>query len=749
MLDRPQVKRVLTLLRHGIVYWVPLALLLTAALARLAVPGFLDRLSLIWFDVYQRAQPRAVDPDLPIRIVDIDDRTLKRFGQWPWPRTQVALLVDKLREIGAGVVVFDVMFSEPDRTSPQLLLPLLTEAGVGREEAQRLLATMADPDQRLAEAIAKLPVVLGFALSPGGGTAPPLPKAGFAFASAAGADPLRRVPSYPQAISDLPVLQQAAAGNGFVNQHLDWDDVVRRVPLVLRLGDKPVPSLAAEALRLATGAHGYIGRAAGANTEQSFGQNSGLAAVKIGPLTVPTDGAGLVWLYFAPSETGRYISAADILDGTADAGRLSGGVVLIGTSAAGLNDLHATPMGPDMPGVEVHAQLIEQVLQGTFLARPDWAMGGEIVFALCAGLALILAMPRIGAVASAEAAAIAVILAFAASWFLFRDARLLVDPVYPVSVLTLVYLAAAILNHLHTERRQREIRHAFSRYMSPHYVELLARHPEQLVLGGETRTMTIMFCDIRGFTSLAEGLGAQELTQTINAFLSPMAEIVTAHQGTIDKYIGDCIMAFWNAPLDDPQHARHAVDAAQEMRRRLVELNRVWAAEAERTGGAYRPLRAGIGINTGDCCVGNFGSTQRFDYSLLGDPVNLASRLESLCKLYGVDLIIGEETAARLDDPDLIELDFVAVKGKTRAVRIFTLPAYAVDAARFPERHRALLAAYRGRDWDAALRLLDDDALAAEPEMAPVYDLFRRRIGELRRAPTPADWNGVFVAEEK
>ena len=312
------MKRLLTLLRRGVTYWLPLALLLIAALARLAVPQFLDRLSLIWFDVYQWTQPRARGGDLSVRIVDIDDRSLKEFGQWPWPRSQVALLLDKLREAGAAIVVFDVMFSEPDRTSPRLLIPLLTGAGVARSDAERLLATMPDPDRRLAEAIARLPVVIGFALGDSGGTAAPLQKAGFAFAAAAGADPLRAVRSYPEAISDLPELQRAAAGNGFVNQHLDWDNVVRRVPLLLRLGTKPVPSLAAEALRLATGAHGYIGRAAGANTERSFGQNSGLEALKIGPLTVPTDGAGRVWLYFAPSETDRYVSAADILAGTAE-----------------------------------------------------------------------------------------------------------------------------------------------------------------------------------------------------------------------------------------------------------------------------------------------------------------------------------------------------------------------------------------------------------------------------------------------
>jgi adenylate cyclase len=252
-----------------------------------------------------------------------------------------------------------------------------------------------------------------------------------------------------------------------------------------------------------------------------------------------------------------------------------------------------------------------------------------------------------------------------------------------------------------------------------------------------------MFCDIRGFTSLSEGLSAAELGQLINEFLTPMTDIIMAHKGTIDKYIGDCIMAFWNAPLDDPDHARNAVAAAQDMRRRLVELNRAWEAAGRRA------LQIGIGVNTGECSVGNFGSHQRFNYSLLGDPVNLSSRLEGLTKQYGVDLIIGEETAARLDNPSLIELDLVAVKGKVNAVRIYTLPPHPVESQQYRARHAALLAAYRRRDWDAALGMLEDPVLAAEREMAPVYGLFRERIAQLRDEPLPPDWDGVFVAQEK
>ena len=731
-------------LQRSLIYLLPFAVLLAALIARVAAADMLDRLSLICFDLYQKAAPREAG-DAPIRIVDIDDKSLAKIGQWPWPRSIVAQLVDRLRDAGAAVIAFDIDFAEPDRTSPKMLLPLLTRNGVGAAEAETLLSTIRDPDQRLAEAMGTVPVVTGFIMADQGESRPPAAKAGFAWA---GNDPLGHVGSFPSAIPDLPALEAAAAGNGFLNQYVDWDHIVRRVPLILRLGDTPYPSLAAEALRLALGGHGYVGRAAGSNNEKSFGESTGLTALRIGQLTIPTDAAGRVWLHYSLPPADRRVSAADVLDGSFDPAAFTDRIVLVGTSAKGvINDEQATPIAPDMPGVEIHAQLIEQVLQQAFLTRPDWAIGAEILFTLLVGTLLIGLLPRIGAILGALLGAAALVTAFGISWLAFKQAQLLIDPVYPCAVLTFVYLVVSLLGYLRTEARQRQIRRTFSQYMSPHYVEELARHPERLKLGGETRSMTIMFCDIRGFTSLSEHLDAETLTRFMNSFLSPMTEIITERRGTIDKYIGDCIMAFWNAPLDDPDHAKNAVSAAQAMRRKLAELNRQW-----RTDPAYEtflPVHMGIGINTGECVVGNFGSETHFDYSLLGDPVNLASRLEGLGKVYGVDLIIGEETAARLGDPALIELDLVAVKGKTQAGRIFTLPPEQIEGEDWSREHSALLTAYRRQDWGAALHLLDADTLRASRHLAPVYDLYRRRIEQFQTEAPPANWNGAFIAEEK
>ncbi len=496
-------------LRRGLIYLLPLALLAIAIGARIAASDQLERLSLFCFDLYQKAAPRQAG-DAPISIVDIDDKSLNKLGQWPWPRSVVAQFVDRLREAGAAVVAFDIDFAEPDRTSPRLLLPLLAQNGVGAAEAEMLLAAVPDPDQHLAEAMGTVPVVTGFILTERGDARPPLPKAGFAFV---GDDPLGHVASFPEAVANLPGLEAAAAGNGFLNQYPDWDRVVRRVPLVLRLGDKPYPSLAAEAIRLALDARGYLGRAAGANTENSFGEKTGLTAIRIGQLTIPTDPAGRVWLHYAVPRRDRFVSAADVLDGNFDPALFAGHIVLVGTSAGGvINDLQATPIAPDVPGVEVHAQLLEEILQGAFLVRPDWAVGAELLFTLLVGIGLILGLPRIGAMPSALLGGASVAVAFGTSWLAFKHAQLLIDPVYPWAVITLVYLVGSLLGYLRTEAKQREIRGAFSHYMSPHFVAELAAHPEKLKLGGEARIMTIMFCDIRGFTSLSEKLDAVRLT---------------------------------------------------------------------------------------------------------------------------------------------------------------------------------------------------------------------------------------------
>ena len=712
--------------------------------------GVIGDLRLKVFDQYQRIAPRPY-AEAPVRYVDIDEASLAREGQWPWPRTVLARLVDTLAAKGAAAIVFDVVFAEPDRTSPTRFL----ESIGGPKAFPRLADAMADlpdNDRTFAASVAKAPVVTGFVLTadPNGGT--PAAKAGF---SRLGDDPILFVPRFAGAATTLPGIEKAAKGNGSFNLDPDRDGIVRNVPLVVARGDTLYPSLVAEALRVAQGAGSIAIKSSGANREQGFGAKTGITAIRIGKLTIPTSARGSVLIHYTPRVPGRAISAADVLDGKVADDQIAGRIVYVGTSAAGLLDLRASPLDPAMPGVEAHVQATEQIMLGHFLVRPDWARGAELAFTALGGLILLVALRRVGAAWAAVLAIAATGSAIAASWHFFLDARMLTDPISPSIVVAGVYVSGSLIQFLRTEGERNRVRSAFGQYLSPALVERLARQPELLTLGGETREMTFMFSDVRGFTTISERFKSnpEGLTRLINRFLTPMTDAILARQGTIDKYMGDCVMAFWNAPLDDDRHIQNACASSLAMIAALAELNQRLAAEE---GPDHVPLNIGIGINTGNCVVGNMGSEQRFDYSVLGDAVNLASRLEGQSKTYGVTVVLGEETA-RVAEGEfaLLELDLIAVKGKAEAVAIFALlgdaamratPAF----AELKSRHDSMLAAYRGRDWAGATALLAR-CRDADPEgaMAGFHDLMEGRIAAFVADPPPEDWDGVYVATSK
>jgi adenylate cyclase len=417
-----------------------------------------------------------------------------------------------------------------------------------------------------------------------------------------------------------------------------------------------------------------------------------------------------------------------------DPERVAGRILFLGTSAAGLLDLRATPLEAAMPGVEVHAQVIEQIVTGDYLDRPDFIDGVEITYMLLLGIGLILLLPRIGAVWSGALGAAAVGGVLAASWIAYDRFGWLVDPVYPSIAVFLVFLFETVIVYLRSETERRQVRGAFSRYMSPALVEQLADHPERLTLGGEMRDMTLLFCDIRGFTTISEQFDAGGLTKFINRFLTPMTNIILETSGTIDKYMGDCIMAFWNAPLDDADHADHACRAALAMMTKLEELNRDWRAAAESEGRKHIPVNVGVGLNTGLCCVGNMGSDQRFDYSVLGDAVNLASRLEGETKSYLVDIILGENTEKLVPHLAALELDTVQVKGKTYPVRIFALLgdeklAATAEFAELKARNQERLAALPGGDGKSMREAIAACRGLAGGKLDSFYDSCEARLG--------------------
>ncbi len=648
-------------LRNWLHYLVPLAVLALALGVRVLVPA-VEEVQLKIFDTFQRIKPRTYEPT-PVKFVDLDDESLERIGQWPWPRTYVADMTARLANMGAAAIVFDIVFAEPDRTSPDNVLPLWP-ATPELEALRGATDKLPDHDRVLGEVFAQANVVTGFVLTNTGSDRLPVTKGTFAFV---GDDPKPFVPAFRGAIVNLPPLQEAASGNGSFNLVPETDGIVRRVPLLFTIGDTLYPSLVTEALRVAQGARTNIVKSSGASGETAYGEQTGVNHIKIGAIEVPTDGAGRIWLHDTGSIPERRIPAWRLFSDDFDPAEIEGQIVFVGTSAAGLFDLRTTPLAPVIPGVEIHIQAVEQILLGHFLERPDWATGVEIVYLLALGLVLIFLIPRFGAFWVAILGGVSVAAVVGGSWFLYAERLWLLDPVLPSVSALAIYLVGSLINFLKTEASRRQVRGAFSRYMSPALVEQLARNPDRLVLDSELRDMTLLFADIRGFTTISEQFKGDPkgLTKLINQFLTPMTNMILERSGTIDKYMGDCIMAFWNAPLDDEEHAANACDSALAMFTALEEVNSNIKADCEADGRDYHRLNIGIGLNSGPVYVGNMGSEQRFDYSVLGDAVNLAARLEGQSKNYGVGIVIGEETSTRAADYAVLELTLSLSRART------------------------------------------------------------------------------------
>ena len=509
-----------------------------------------------------------------------------------------------------------------------------------------------------------------------------------------------------------------------------------------------------EALRVAQGASTYIVKSLNASGETAFGQSYGVVAIRNGDLMIPTDPAGDVRVYFAQADPRRSIPAWKALDPATDLSDLRGKIVFFGASAALLSDIVATPLSPAMPGVEAHAQIVEQLLSGETLRRPDWAPSSEWVATALICAALVATTWILGPYLAALVYAAVLAAIVAVSWFAFSRHGLLIEPTYPAFSAAAVYFTGVSTLYAVKRHQERAIRSAFGRFVSPAVVARLAEMPGALELGGLQRELTLLFCDIRSFTTISEGLNASELTRFLNEYLTPMTDAILDREGTIDKYMGDAIMAFWNAPLDDPDHAAHAVESALEMRETLVALNEAWRSRAEADERPFKPVRFGIGLNSGECCVGNLGSLRRFDYSAIGDEVNVASRLEGACKIFEVD-IIGSETV-RADAPDFawLEIDSVLVRGKTRPVGLYALAgdsgvAASDEFAGLSRLHAAMLAAYRNRDFAAAISMAKEAAARAPAAVRGLYSYNLRRFTQLADSAQDPDWRPLIALDEK
>lgn len=731
---------------------VAMLVLLGALVLRVADPAAVTRIRDFAFDGYQRIEPRPYNPETPVRIVDIDEAALREYGQWPWPRSIIARLIEKLTEKGAAVVAFDAVFAEPDRSSPSRMVQDLA-AFTDAATLEKLASAAQDNDKLLAEAMAQSRVVTGFGFDLRGSGSAPRTFHGVAFA---GDQPSQFLPQQGGTVKSLEILEAAAKGNGSVNTDLDTI-VIRRVPMLFRVAgyEGLFPALSIEALRVAQRASSYLIKSSGASGELSFGEKTGIVAIKTGNLEVPTDGRGRVILYDTGHQPQRFISARAVLKDELPTEKLEGQVIFVGTSAIGLKDLRNTPVQDGVPGVEVHAQLAEQMIEQQFLARPDYADGAEFLYLAAVGLLMVVLLPRLSAGRMAFVAAVLIGAGLVVPWLAYSQYHLLFDPIYPPATLAAIYVGGTSLAFMRTERERAEIRGAFGMYLSPDLVEQLARNPSLLQLGGEQREITVMFTDVRGFTTISEQFDPHGLTRFMNRFLTPMTDLILARRGTIDKYMGDAIMAFWNAPLPVERHAAHACDAALAMQARLLVLNEEWKKEAEAEGRKHIPVNIGVGLNTGPASVGNFGSTQRFTYSCLGDDVNLASRLEGQCKTYGVGIIIGRKTREAVEDYATLEIDLITVKGKTEPERIHALLGDA-DLAKSPAhaalvmQQAAFLNLYRSGAFAEALEMIEacEAAATAAGWRQSYYRMMRGRLDELID-DSPVDWKGVYVAKDK
>ncbi len=686
-------------------------------------PTMMRNLRLAQFDQFQRWYPRAAAA-VPLRVVDIDDATLQRYGQWPWPRTLLAELIQRLRAAGAKVVALDALFMESDRTSPRAMAQLWKDPAVNA-----VLKALPDHDEALAQTLAGGAVVLGALAS----DRDPNAALGVAIVSPqtlpfhydertlSGGSPveLRKfsVMAWP-----LPVLADQAAGLGALNiapTDAGADGVLRRVPLLLRAGGQLVPSLSAEALRVFKGQPDYslIGKEFGEFELQIGDRKRRLVAAR-----VPTNRHAELWLHYT-QERPRPISAAHVLGGTWDPKEVSGNIVLVGSSSAGLYDLRTDPFGETMPGVQTHALALEQMLTGHYLQRPQLALLAEAMLLLLGAVLVGGVGLRASAARSALVAAAVVLTLLGAGFYAFAVHHLLLDVVNPALAILLSFVIAGAVHHFMTERERSWVRAAFSRYVSPNRVAYLMAHPEHLRLGGERRVCSFVFTDLAGFTRMMEGSDPAQVVALLNAYLEGMLEIAFKHEGTLERIMGDAVAVLFSAPVTQANHRQLALDCALAMDRFATG----YAQSVQAQGVPWGHTR--IGVHSGEVMVGNFGGKALFDYRALGDPINTASRLESVNRSLGTRVCISQAIMEDCPDAQVRPVGRLLLMGKSQAVQVYE-PLAATDplnCAPIADYTQAMQCLQEGQAEAALVRF---EALALGYPKDPLVLLHLKRLRE-------------------
>ncbi len=671
-----------------------------------------------------------------IVILDIDEKSLRAEGRWQWSRVKLAQLVEKLAAQGASVVAFDIVFSEPERNPATEIMqhyPVYTI----REQLKKIEA-VADADAVFARSFSKTDVILGyffdFESSHVGAEPPSVWEVGTELMESFAVQPM------PGIISNLSVLQDAAKGAGSVFTIPDPDGVIRRSPLVIPYEGKFYPSLS-----LAAGMAYLFTEQVEFYTDDLGGLTS-ITAIGISEFLANTDASGNVLVpYIGKQKSFPYISATDVLNDNVPEGALENAIVLVGTSALGLKDLRTTPLETGYPGVEVHANILKGLLEGGIPFQPDWESVLISFLILLVGLFLSGFMPHLGSIAMVSTGLITLFSYLAWNYYLWVFSR------FDLSQAPLVILIAGVtvlniaVGFFQESSRRRELKDMFGQYVPPAHIDKMVNSENYDAFASDTREMTVLFSDIRSFTSISEGLNAEELKQMLNEYFTPITKIIFETDGTIDKYVGDMVMAFWGAPLEDSQHRRHALEASLAMLKKTESLKEEFKAKG------FPEINIGVGLNSGLMNVGDMGSTYRRAYTVLGDAVNLSSRLESLTKFYGVTLLVGENTIEGLDDYAFREIDRIQVKGKEEPVNVFEplgkfselsdAELKALDAY-----HQGLLA-YRNQHWADAKKIFT--ALSKQSPNISIYKIYLQRIQSMSKMELPENWDATFKHTSK
>jgi len=697
---------------------------------------YLDLLDLQAVD-YRLKQRGAQSALSDIVIVAVDDASVAELGRWPWSRAVVAQLIDRLVAGGAAVIGFDVVQSEATE-APGIKALRGQIPGVDDSTWSAIRRGLEEGiDAQLADAVRRSNrTVLGYFydFNQKKSDAAAVRISTYNSAKHKGQP---QVPQAPAIVANLPDLAAAARELGYFNFLADDDGYFRRVPLVIQYGDEMAIPLSLAMLRAYHPAD---------QLSITFTDDGEVESVHVGEVEVPVAADGQLLVNFRGARTTfKYVGAADVLAGRVPGDTFRDKLVLVGVTAVALADVRATAFDGQLPGVEIHATTMDNILRREFIFQPRWLRLVEVGLILLSALILGVTLQFARGVAGAIVGLALLTAYMVGSQWIFRSVGLSIGFVYPLLAIGLTYAAVSVQHYVVEEGEKRKIRNAFGLYLPPALANLVSEHPEMLKLGGDKRDLTVMFADIRGFTTLSEGLESEAVVELVNEFLDPMTDVIFAREGTLDKYIGDAIMAVWGAPISQTDHAARACQAALGMMQRVPELSKEWAQRG------LPPLRIGIGLNTGPMVVGNMGSARRLSYTVIGDNVNLASRLEGLNKMYGSGIIVSESTFhAAAHVVVARELDLVRVKGKKLPVRIFEILAPASEGetwAPLAERFNAGVAAYRARQWDAAMTAFSA-VLAERPDDGPAL-LYLERCRNMRAAPPEADWDGVTVMEVK